>query len=217
MTAPDPPSRLRLFRDGRFVEDEPAGAPATPPPPHATPPPLLAPDSLASRVVGYGCLAVVVLPMLLVALIAGLFALAAGLDDERTSTTGVIRSIAPGTDDDGVPRDHCYEVAYTAGGRERVHRTCEVLPRAAADVPDDETRAQRDERFAATHVVGSEVRLRHAHEPPYAARGAIADTDVTLLEPTTGAVIGVLIAGSALSVAGLALWLGLRGRRRRAG
>lgn len=207
MTAPDERPRLRVFRDGRFVEDEPAGAPA----------PLLAPDSLASRVVGYGCLAVVVLPALLVALVAGLFAVVAGAGEERTSTTGVVLSSGPGTDDAGVPRPHCYEVAYTAEGRDLVHRTCEATPQTAVDLPADETRAQRDERFAATHPVGSEVRLRHAVEPPYRANGGIADTDVTLLSPgTSGVVAGVLVAASALAFAGLALWLGLRGRRRRA-
>ncbi len=94
MTARDERPRLRVFRDGRFLEDEPAGAPE----------PLLPPDSLAPR----------------------------------TSTTGMILSVGPGTDADGVRRDHCYEVGYTAGGRDLVHRTCEVLPRAAADLPDDD-------------------------------------------------------------------------------
>lgn len=211
MTAPDERPRLRVFRDGRFVEDEPAGAPAEPAP-------LLAPDSLASRVVGYGCLAVLVLPVLVVALVASLFAVVSGLGEERTSTTGVVLSAGPGTDDAGVRRPHCYEVAYTAGGRDLVHRTCEATPQTAMDLPDEETRAQRDERFAATHAVGSEVRLRHAVEPPYDASGPIADTDVTLLSPgTSGVVVGGLVAASALSFAGLALWLGLRGRRRRSG
>lgn len=115
-------------------------------------------------------------------------------------------------------RDHCYEVGYAAGGRDLVHRTCEVLPRASVHVPVDETRAQSEQRFAAAHPVGSRVRLRHAAEPPYAAEGPVADLDVTLLHPgRTGVVAGALVAGCAVSLAVGVLWLGLRRRRPPAG
>lgn len=211
MSGAAPRSRLRVFRDGRFVEDAPPGGPAAPPP-------VPRPDSLASRVVGYGCLAVVVLPLLAVALFGGLVALVSGASAERTDTTGVVRSVGPGTDLDGVRRDHCYEVAYVAGGQDLVHRTCEVVPRASVHVPDDESRAQQDERFAAAHPVGSRVRVRHAVEPPYAGDGAIADLEVTFLHPgRTAVVVGAAVATSATAVAVLVLWAGLRPRRRRAG
>ena len=206
-----PRPRLRLFRDGRFVEDEPARA-------AVQQAPVPAPGSLAGRVVGYGCLVVVVVPLLVVALLGGLVALVSGAATEQTGTTGMVRSVGPGTDVDGVRRDHCYEVAYVAGGRDLVHRTCEVRPRASLDVPVDESRAQQEERFAAAHPVGSRVRLRHAVEPPYAADGAIADLEVTLLHPgRTGVVVGTVVAASALAVVALVLWVVLRGRRRRAG
>ena len=206
-----PRPRLRLFRDGRFLEDEPARA-------AVQPTPLPAPGSLAGRVVGCGCLLVVVVPLLVVALLGGLVALVSGAATEQTGTTGVVRSVGPGTDADGVRRDHCYEVAYVAGGRDLVHRTCEVTARASLDVPVDESRAQQDERFAAEHPVGSRVRLRHAVEPPYAADGALADLEVTLLHPgRTGVVVGSVVAACALAVVALVLWAVLRGRRRRAG
>lgn len=210
--AGDHRTRLRVFRDGRFVEDGPAGPPSTAQP-------LLAPDSLAARVVGYGCLAVVVVPLLLVALVGGLVAVVSGLGEERRTATGVVLSVGPGTDLDGVRRDHCYEVGYAAGGRDLVHRTCEVLPGVSVHGPVDETtRAQSEQRFAAAHPVGSRVRLRHAAEPPYAAEGPVADHDVTLLHPSrTGVVAGALVAGCAVSLAVGVLWLGLRRRRPLAG
>ena len=209
MAPDDARPRLRLFRDGRFLDDGTAAAVPAPP---------LAPDSLPSRLLGCGCLAAVVLAVLLVALVAGLFALVSGAGEERTSTTGVVRSVGPGTDDDGVRHEHCYEVAYTAGGRDLLHRTCEVTPRASVDLADDEPGPQRDARFAAAHGVGSEVRLRHAVDPPYAGSGAIADLDGTLLQPgRTASVVGWLVAGSALSFAASVLWLALRGRRRPVG
>jgi hypothetical protein len=206
------PGRLRLFRDGRFL-DEQAEAPA--PLPASSPAPLLPAGSAAAKVLGWGCLVVVLLPPLLLATLFFLVvAAASALDEETRATSGVVTSVGPGQDDFG-PRPWCYEVRYQAADGPRIHRTCDVLEPGISGT-DGAERERAEAAFAAAHPVGTEVQVLQHVDPPSYARGAIADAEGSRL--TGGGPTGTLLgAAGAIVTGGLAaavLWLAIWGAAR---
>ena len=242
------PGRLRLFRDGRFLDgpaEPPAPVPAplpapplAPPPPTApalgqvldllrehvsepglragAPAPLLPAGSTAGNVLGWGCLVVVLLPLLLATLFFLVMTAAFALAGETRATTAVVTSVGPGQDAFG-PRPWCYEVRYQAADGPRTHRTCDVLGSGISGT-DGAERARAEARFAATHPVGTVVQVLQDVDPPSYAEGAIADADGSPM--TGGGRVGALLgAAGALVTGGLsaavlwfAVWSAARAR-----
>ena len=245
------PERLRLFRDGRFV-DEQAVAPAplnaahpapplAPPPPtapslrqvldllreHASengrpagaPAPLLPAGSVAGKVLGWGCLVVVLLPLLLATLFFLIVTAAFAFDEETRAATAVVTSVGPGHDAFG-PRPWCYEVRYEAADGPRTHHTCDVL-QAGISGTEGAERERAEARFAAAHPVGTVVQVLQDVDPPSYAQGAIADAEGSRLMgggpigAVVGAVGALVTGGLAAAVLWFAVWSAARARAAR--
>ena len=149
-----------------------------------------------------GCLLPLVLVLLLLTAAGAVYAYDGLVGERLASAQATVVEVEPdGRDERGERHVQCYVVEYVAEGVRHRHRTCDVN---AELTTRSERRRAEDERFveevfAARHPVGSEVTLLRRRDPPYEARGPVADPGIAMgggRGPVTVAIgVAVMLVG----------------------